>query len=165
MKALCSRKYKPNRKCMFCTLLVLIIISLMLMLSADNTEFERNLLVFNDRNDVRTKRLKKSDDQSEASKELSGAQKSSITKSKNGNRTKSFALGNKSVKEAKPETGLTESIMSKSNSTRTKLPTSLKLITELTSDPNAPGEFGRGVTIDSTNLTGEAAIRYKKELN
>jgi len=24
------------------------------------------------------------------------------------------------------------------------------------------GEFGRGVTIDSTNLTGEAAIRYKK---
>jgi len=100
----------------------------------------RNLLVFNDRDDVSTIRLKKYYDQSEASKELSGAQKPSITRSKNGDRTKSSTLGNKSVKEAKPETGLKESVMSKSNSTRTKLPTSIKLITELTSDPNAPGK-------------------------
>ncbi|KAF6034411.1 hypothetical protein EB796_007278 [Bugula neritina] len=52
--------------------------------------------------------------------------------------------------------------MSKSDFAGIKSPTNLRLITELANDPNAPGEFGKGVTIDSTNLTGEAAIRYKK---
>jgi len=101
----------------------------------------RNLLVFNDRDDVRSIRLKKLYyDQSEASKELSGAQKPSPTRSKSGHSTKSFSLGNKSVKEAKPETGVTEYVMSKFNSTRTKSPKKLMLITELKNDPNAPGK-------------------------
>lgn len=80
--------------------------------------------------------------QSETSRKLSGAQKtrsaSIFTNSKNGNPTKSSKLSNI---DRKPEIYHAEPATSNSYSAKTKSSTNLRLITELRSDPNAPGKY------------------------